>query len=171
MRTAMLLLIAGLVSSSSLAAQAPLPVTPGQRVRLTLDGRRRVTGVVDSLDADSLRLTLDSYSPPIAIARTGIAGIERSTHRNSNAGAGALIGLVSGGMLGAAAGSSCEGDFLCPGPAAGGAAVGLLGAALGGLIGAFSHSETWEAVYQRGVQMGVAPVEGRGIGLGVRVAF
>lgn len=108
----------------------------------------------------------------LPIARSSVSGVEVSNKRHSNAGTGALIGLLGGGAIGAAAGASCEDEWLCPGPALGGAALGLLGTVLGGLIGAFSHSETWQSVYQRQVHVNlVTPVQGRGLGVGVRVAF
>ena len=79
-----------------------------------------------------------------------------------------LGGAVVGGMLGA----SCEGDFLCPGAGPGAASGGFMGVIVGGVIGALSHREEWTAVYQRRVQVNlVAPAQGGGLGVGVRVAF
>jgi len=171
MRFAMLFLTIGFVSTS-LGAQDTLPVAPGQRVRLALDGRRHVTGVLRSQNQDSVNVQVGYDSTPIAIARTHIARIELSTHRHSNAGTYAVMGLFVGGTVGALAGASCSDEWLCPGPAAAGAALGLTSMVLGAVVGAFSHSETWQSVYQRRVQMSVtAPQRGRGIGVGVAVAF
>ena len=171
MRVAMLLVTIGLVSAS-LAAQDTLPIAPGQRVRLALDGRRHVTGVLQSQTHDSLSVQVGYDSTPIAIARTSVAMIELSTRRHSNIGTGAVMGLFVGGTLGALAGASCADQWLCPGPAAAGAALGLTSMVLGAVVGAFSHSETWQAVYQRDVHVSlVTPVQGGRLGLGLRVAF
>ena len=167
------MLIVGFAAAVSLAAQGPLAVTPGQRVRLTFDGgRHRVAGVVVSQDSDAIAVRPYPDDAGLVIAQSRLTAVEVSTGRHSNAGTGALIGLVGGGLLGAAAGASCEDEWLCPGPAAGAASVGLLGAALGGLIGAFSHSETWQPVDQRRVRVSVvAPARGGGLGVGVAVRF
>lgn len=173
MRYAMLVLMAGFVSLSPLAAQGPLPVTPGQRVRLTFDGgRHRIAGVVVSQDSGSVTVQRYPELPATVIAQSGVTAVEVSASRHSNAGTGALIGLLGGGAIGAAAGASCQDEWLCPGPAVGGFAVGFLGAALGGVIGAFSHHETWQSVYQQEVHVSlVTPVQGRGLGVGLRIAF
>jgi hypothetical protein len=171
MRIALLFLTIGFVSVS-LAAQDSLSIAPGQRVRLSLDGHRRISGVLKSQDADSIRVQQYWEDPPIAIARTRIARIELSTHRHSNVGRDAVLGLFVGGTVGALAGASCTDEWLCPGPAAAGAALGLTSMVFGAVVGAFSHSETWQSVYQRRVQVSVtAPQRGRGIGVGVAVAF
>jgi len=173
MRYAMLLLTAGFVSLSPLAAQGPLPITPGQRVRISVENsRRRVTGALLSQDADSVRLQPDRGDAGGAVAQSRISGVEVSAGRHSNAAGGALAGLLGGGIFGAVLGASCEGDFVCPGAGPAAASLGLLGAVLGGVVGAFSHHETWQSVYQREVHVNlVTPVQGRGLGVGVRVAF
>lgn len=169
MRFAMLFLMVGF-AAAALAAQDSLPIDTGQRVRLSLDDHRRISGVLKSQDGDSIRVQQYWNTPALAIARSSIAGLEVSTSRHSNAGSGALIGLLGGGLVGAVAGSSCEGDFLCPGAGTGAAAGAFSGILLGGLIGAFSHGDAWHSVYQRDVQVSlVAPAQGWG--LGVRVAF
>ena len=171
MRFAMLFLTIGFVAVS-LAAQDTLPIAAGQRVRLGLDGHRQVTGVLKSQDGDSIHVQQYWNTPTLAIARTSIAGLEVSTKRHSNAGTGAAAGLLGGAAIGAMLGASCEGEFLCPGAGGGAASVGLLGLVLGGAIGALSHSEQWQSVYERRVQVNfTAPARGRGIGVGVAVAF
>jgi len=172
MRFTMLLVTVGFASVCPLAAQDNLPIAPGQRVRVSLDGQRRIAGVLKSQDGDSIRVQQYWNTAPLTIARSSISGVEVSTKRHSNAGTGAAVGLVVGSLLGAAAGAGCKGEFFCPGPAAGAASVGLLGAGLGALIGTFSHSETWASVYERRVRASfVAPTRGRGAGVGVTVAF
>jgi len=171
MRFAMLFLTLGF-AAVSLAAQDTLPIAAGQRVRLSLDGHRQFTGVVKSFDRDSIHVQQYWNTAPFSIARSSVAGVDVVAQRHSNAGRGALIGLLGGGAIGAIAGASCEGEFLCPGVGGGAASVGLLGLVLGGAIGALSHRETWQTVYQRGVQLNLtAPARGRGIGVGVAVAF
>jgi len=172
MRHAALLLV-GLTVVGSLAAQGPLPVTPGQRVRLTLDGgRHRVTGLVVSQDSGSVTVQGYFEDSGTVVAQSRITAVELSTARHSNAGAGATVGLLGGAVVGGIIGASCDGDFLCPGAGPTAVAVGIVGLVLGGAIGAFSHSETWQSVYQRRVQVSVvAPARGRGVGFGVAVAF
>src|SRR5258706_11693843 len=108
MRYAMLVLMAGFASISPLAAQGPLPVTPGQRVRLSLDGGHgRVAGVLVSQDGDSVAILSSADVPAIAIPQNSVAAVEVSAGRHSNAGVGAAIGLLGGAVVGGMLGASC----------------------------------------------------------------
>ena len=167
------MLIAGFASVASVAAQDSLPITPGQRVRLTLDGgRHRATGIVVSQDSGSVTVRRYPEDSALVIAHARVTTVAVSTGRQSNVGTGAAIGLAGGALIGAMAGSGCDGDFLCPGPGTGAMLGAVSGVFLGGVIGAFSHSETWQDVSRRRVRVSVvAPARGRGPGVGVAVKF
>lgn len=153
------------------AAQEALPLEAGQRVRLTLDpGRSRLVGTLLAHDADSIRVQLQPDSTALVLARARVTSVDVSRGRHGHAGTGALVGLVVGGVLGAAAGADCEGDFLCPGPGAGAALVGGTGLVIGALIGVLDRTERWERVYP--ADIGIAlPTAQHGLGVGVSVAF
>ena len=157
--------------AQNVAAQDTLAIAAGERVRLTLQSSHRpVIGVLLGQDRDSLRVQADSNSAPVAVARTDVTSVEASLGRHGHAGSGALAGLVFGGIVGAAAGSSCQDDFLCPGAGGGALLLGGTGLVFGALVGVLVRSERWERVYPE--EVGVAVMTTRyGVGVGVSVAF
>jgi len=117
MRHAVVLLAALSALARGVAAQDTLAIEPGERVRLTLaSGRSDVVGVLVTQDRDSLRVQPRVDAPPLAFPRAGVASVEASLGSHGHAGTGALVGLLAGGVVGAALGSSCSDEFLCPGP-------------------------------------------------------
>lgn len=171
MRHAALLLLAFSALVRGVAAQDTLAIDRGERVRLTLGpGGNTVVGVLVSQDCDSLRLQPGPDSPPIALARAGVTRAEASLGSYGHAGSGALVGLVFGGALGAVAGASCDGDFVCPGPGGGALVLGGTGLVLGALIGVFVRGERWERVYPAQVAVSFVPLS-RGAGVGVSLRF
>lgn len=121
-------------------------------------------------DRDSLRVETDSNSAPVAVARTDVTSIEARLGRHGHAGSGALAGLVCGGIVGAAAGSSCEDDFVCPGAGGGALLLGGTGLVFGALIGVLIRSERWESACPETVGLAVVKAP-RGIGAAISVAF
>lgn len=168
MRHPGLLLVIVSALAPHVAAQATLPISAGQRVRLTLDDRRLpVVGLLVSQDGDSLRVLPHPGAEAVTVATSSVSAAYVSLGRHSNAGTGALIGLVTGGLLGVAAGS-CGDRWGCPGPAAGGLSLGLAAAGLGAIIGAVTNGERWDQVSPPRMQVSVT-APGRGLGVGVSI--
>src|SRR6266545_1340668 len=171
MRHATMLLVAVAALAPRVAAQDTLAIEPGERVRLTLESRpSAVVGVLVTQDRDSLRVQPRADAPPVAFSREDVIGVDASLGRHGHAGTGALVGLLAGGVIGAAEGSSCEGDFLCPGPGGGALLLGGTGLLFGALIGVFVRTERWDAVYPQVVGITVVKPP-RGLGVGVSLAF
>ncbi len=171
MRRTAVLLVAFSAIARGIVAQDTLAIAAGERVRLTLASREDpVVGVLVAQDRDSLRVQSRPDSPPIVFARAGVTGAEASLGRHGHAGTGALVGLLAGGVAGAALGSSCEDDFLCPGTGGGALLLGGTGLVFGALVGVLIRTERWEWVYPEEVEVGFVPLR-RGAGVGVSLRF
>jgi len=171
MRHPALLFVISSALAPCVAAQGTLPITAGQRVRLTLDGGRpSVVGLLVAQDGDSLRVQPYPDSALVGVHRAGVTSIEVSEGRHGHAGSGALVGLLVGGALGAVAGASCSGEFLCFGAGGSAVLVGAGGAAFGALVGVFTRSERWERVYPERVRVGLVKTRRR-LGVAVSVPF
>jgi hypothetical protein len=171
MRHAALLLAALSALARGVSAQDTLAIERGERVRLTLSsGRSAVVGVLVTQDRDSLRIQPRPDAPPVAFPRASVTVVETSLGRHGHAGTGALVGLVAGGAAGAALGSSCSGDFLCPGTGGGALLLGGTGLLFGALVGLFVRSERWESVYPEDLGITVVKTP-RGLGIGVSIGF
>jgi hypothetical protein len=137
-------------TSSSLSAQDSLQVAPGARLRVTVESsisdlasgsyttlpdatRAWSTGVFRELTDTTLLLT--SGNSTLVIPRISIAQLERSLGRRPSV-AGGVVGFVLGGAVGGGIACFAKRDsYGVPCMGAGGAPV-LLGAGLGGAIGA-----------------------------------
>ena len=155
MRTVALVLL-GLVGSlpCCLAAQAPVSLGPGQRVRLqTGSSSSWVIGTILAVDADSLHLRLSDTTGQLSVKRGAITRLEISHGMKSSAGSGARTGLLIGAAVGALAGvisgdnQSGWFDFTTPEKALlMGVGFGGVGALLGSIVGGSSVHERWERV-------------------------
>ena len=171
MRHAVLLLAVLSAFARGVAAQDTLAIEPGERVRLTLSsGRSDVVGVLVTQDRDSLRVQPRPDAPPLAFPRAGVTSVEASLGSHGHAGTGALVGLLAGGVVGAALGSSCSDEFLCPGPGGGALLLGGTGLLFGALVGVFVRTERWEWVYPKDLGITVGKTR-RGLGVGVSIGF
>ena len=171
MRHATLLLAALSALARGVSAQDTLAIERGERVRLTLSsGQSAVVGVLVTQDRDSLRIQPRPDAAPVAFPRARVTVVEASLGRHGHAGTGALVGLLAGGAAGAALGSSCSGDFLCPGTGGGALLLGGTGLLFGALVGVFVRSERWESVYPEDLGITVVKMR-RGLGVGVSIAF
>jgi hypothetical protein len=170
------LLVAGFIFPQVLSAQA---IMPGARVRFTHPGEGTRTGTMVTLTADTLEVRLAgqseaSHVPLAQVTRLDVS-LGKQRRRMRFAGIGFIAGGVAGAALGAAEGSSCTGEFLCPG-AGGGAALGaVFFGSVGGIIGLIAGavpSERWERVPLEARRISlVAPSSGHGRGVGLRLAF
>src|SRR2546422_10848935 len=171
MRHVALLLRVLLALARGVVAQDTLKIEAGERVRLTLSsGRSAVVGVLVTQDRDSLRVQPRPDAPPVAFSRADVVGAEASLGTHGHAGTGALVGLVAGGVAGAALGSGCSDEFLCPGPGGGALLLGGTGLLFGALVGVFVRSERWEPVHPEVLGIAVLKTR-RGLGVGVSIGF
>jgi hypothetical protein len=149
------------------AAQSPAPsaasaVAPGARVRVTRPGRAAAVGSVVAVRPDTLVVHWtargDSVGDTTAVSTAEVVRLEvsRGMHRRPWRGAG--LGLLAGGGIGALVGAvtytkpNCDAQqFICldfgRGFAAAvvGGAGGILGAVVGGVIGA-QRVDRWQRV-------------------------
>jgi len=134
------------------AGSAFAEVAPGTRVRVTLLAHpdAPIAGTLLAYRPESIGLAVEPDSTERTFARAELAKFERSTGIHNNAGKGALIGAVAGGvgaaLIGALFASAIkEGDSdAIP------LVLGVGGAVVGGLVGAAigedSKHEGWEEV-------------------------
>src|SRR5665213_1101233 len=99
-----------LVSGVAVArAQAPLPLRPGERIRVTAPSvltPAQQAGRFLAQRSDSLILQPDDGSSVVVIPRSAIADIEVSLGRHSATGRGSAIGALTGAATGAALGAA-----------------------------------------------------------------
>ncbi len=156
-------------------------IEPGARVRIKAPtlSKRPIVGTFEGV-RDSILLVRGNRATTATEIRLGqIERLDVSQGKKSNAGAGALAGLLSGAALGAGfglvacgSGSGCE-DFGGTGTialftGAIGAGGGLL---LGVIIGAATQSDRWEEVAPDRLRVGLTLNQGRGVGLGLSFAW
>jgi len=176
------------LAAASLEAQTPA-LEPGTWVRVWA-GQGRTVGVLVGFEAGRLRIARGARSnlsveelrklPPrdtVSVSMARLTLIEVYGGRRSRAGAGALIGFATGFAFGTILGAlGCgENSYLdCSrlgGAAAGGAAVGAVGAGVGALAGLSIRSDRWRAVpVSRASPSVVSLGQGR-VGMGVAISF
>ena len=154
----------------------------GSRIRIHQHQGAPVTGALVAT-TDSAVTVRTSETDTVVVPRSGIAKVEVYAGMRSNAGSGALTGLLVGGLggalIGVAASGSDDGDFFDFGAGTWAAGIGLtfgaLGAGIGALIGSGSHHEKWEPAVLPTVLPTVAILpdesKGRRVALGMRISF
>lgn len=151
-RSPILVLALLLGTALDLAAQAPpVDLVPGRRIRVHRRAEPALVGELVSLGSDSLTMTT-AAADTVAVARAAITRLDLSTGTKSQAGQGAvtglLIGAATGALLGVAASGSDDGSWVDAGPGAwalsGAIGFGAIGAGVGALIGAGKHTDRWE---------------------------
>lgn len=175
-------------STEARVAAAPAVWTPaiGMRTRVTSPalGPGRSVARVLGYRADTLMLRPDGTQDSVAVPFAQVTRLDVSRGRKTNVRKGLLIGLLGGATLGAVSAyaayeeDSCEANqFICIGDMfsrseetlMGGAVVGLLGAAVGGVVGAIWRTERWERapLGSSAGRVGLAPARGGGLALAV----
>jgi hypothetical protein len=179
-RTLGLLTLAMVAWSGSLAAQAASAVLqPGQSVRLHQGPSVSYAGILVSAGPDSLTLAIGGRGQ-LVFLRSSLTGIEIQDGTRSNAGRGAVKGLIIGGGIGfvlgvaSAAGQDDSGWFYTPpgqlilGGTLGGA---MMGGAIGALIGATSRSPRWVPIVTTTAPARSDGNAGKGVALGMHFEF
>ena len=139
--------------SAHASAQASLPITVDQRVRVWTPSPTAVTGRVASVNTDGFEVTEEDGRAPIRIARTAVQRIEVSRGRTSK-GAGAKKGALWGAIISGAAGAVLlplqrgeTGSSIGESVALGAWSGGLFGGLIGAGVGAARAGEKWETVW------------------------
>ncbi len=170
------LLVGVIMIPQVISAQALLP---GTRVRVSHPGEGTRTGTVVALTPDTLEVRLAghaeaSHVPLSQVTRLDVS-LGKQRHLIRAAGIGFIVGGVIGAVAGAADGSSCTGEFLCPGAGGGAVLGGVFVGSLGGIVGLIAGvvpSERWERVPLEARRISVVTPSGsHGRGVGLRLAF
>ena len=169
-----------LLAATRGSAQLPVPVE-GTRVRLVTNSLPpdQQLGRIISADHDTVAFRPDAHPFTVSLAVSEIERIDISRGSHRHAGRGALVGLaigaIGGAVFGASAYTSCTDWCLLPNSRAataglGAAFFGLLGAASGGIIGAFIKTEEWKPLVVRPTS-GLTPAGQRTFGIQVSRTF
>jgi len=161
------------------AAQDANTLAPGTRVRVeaptVTDGR--TTGSLASIDATVLHLTLED-GETLTVPRDAVESIEVSAGRRSHwvrgSGIGALVGLAFSGTVAIIGANESDSSLDSLDRAMYGAFIVVTtagSAVVGGVTGALIRTEQWEPMPASGVRVGVRPVAGGGVGIGVSLRF
>ncbi len=163
-----------------MVAQEPtLPAALQPRVRISSPrpGGSAIVGNVLGLTGDSLIVRQEGRASPLLLPLETVGRIELSEGRHARTGRGALIGLVSGAVLGtglvvAAASNEEPGDFeglLTFLALVTGVGVSAAGVGIGALVGSFVHTERWREVPLHELRVG-AGAQG-GVAISVRLGL
>jgi hypothetical protein len=155
-------------------AQAPPPVQPGERVRVTVPMvAYDLKGRWVEARPDTVRIRVDSDGALLEVPQSSVARLEVWRGRRSNFLPAAFIGLlVGGGVAVAAVTTGCSPNVDCFGLANAVVVPPVVGLVLGGTIGALVKSDRWERVSLDGnTSLAFAPLRDGRVGLGVSVSF
>jgi hypothetical protein len=137
---------------------------------------RRIEGIVVRMPPDTLVLRLPGAQPLYAVTTNQDTQYSMHTGRQSSLGKGAVIGAITGIVVGGAgfaiAGADCPVEqALCfhrrQTALAGGALIGVLGAGVGLAIGAFTSHDVWT---RAGRRSSIAVIRTR-TGIGLAITF
>ena len=171
-------------------AQAPPVLEQGQRVRVAYrcklahdqvtecrDSRSplRSIGYVQSVDDNTLLIRAEANDAELAIPRSSIAQVWMVEGKKGNFWPGFGVGLLAGGVIGAAIGSTQEFCLIWSGCGESATGIGVLigapaGALLGGVVGLLIRSDRWAEVPLDRVRVGVLP-QPDGLGIGASISF
>ena len=178
-RTLLVLSLVSLAAAQgSQAQQDTTGLVPGRRIRVHQQDNHTLVGNFASMDSASLAL-VTTAGDTVQVPRGDIAGLDLSQGSKSNAGKGALTGLLigaaGGALIGVASSSADDGDFIdfsAGEYAVGiGAVFGVLGAGVGALIGSGSRSDKWAPTAWPTLSVLPAGPDGHRVALGVQLRF
>lgn len=177
-RSLALIAAALLALTSAAAAQDSTGSLVGRRVRIQPQHGATLQGAVVAV-SDSAVTLRTSETDTVSVARAGIAKVEVYEGTKSNTGKGALTGLLIGGLTGAVLGAVSaqvtQDSFIeysaGEGALAYGAALGVLGAGIGALVGSGSHHENWQPAVLPTVTVLPTAQDGKRVAFGLRVSF
>ena len=173
------LVLAGIVLPSAAAAQV---VVPGARVRIVdvSSNRPLMVGQLVRQAGDSVTILSEENLAAAAAHTVWVVGGQRRLEVRTAVHRHAAVGLLLGGMAGAAVGyaigssapNNCANSwFLCISPAETGAMGGsLLGMVIGAVVGHGARSEDWRRVDQAPVGVAVSP-GAQGMHVALSIAF
>lgn len=151
-------------TGAALGAQTTIPLDQGARVRIGSSVTPRpLVGRFDMILGDTLYLQTSESIQRIPLATVTSLEVRRGSH--GHALQGALIGAGALGAVGLADGDDPPDQWFGMSAGQKGAIGAVLGAALGGLVGALSRSDSWETVSLDRVR--VAPVSARRVAIAV----
>jgi len=168
------------VASAPLPAQAPPPIQPGTRVRVTTvhqPGLWKANGTCVAISADSILFAPSGGGGPLAIRFDSLARLDVTRGLRHNAVKGAIVGasiVFVSAQIGFVAGffRCVEEDHPCPFLLA--ATMALLASPAlpaGAIVGALIKTERWERVPLDGLRVRLAPQRDGRLGIGLSVAF
>lgn len=157
-------------------------VMVGSRVRVNASGGGSAAdGIVTAVRGDTLDLRTVRGQVPLVFPLDRVERLALGVGRRGHGGAGAIIGVVSGGVLGWVVGSAtyrpCTGwcifapDSREQAATIGAVFVGVAGAELGLLIGGKIMTEVWQPVPLDAVRLEVAPMPAGRLGIGASIRF
>ncbi len=200
--TAMLLAGCAVSLFGQAPASTPAPgIAPGERIRVTFVGSTPPTqtaygpieappttekGTVGSVRADTIEFRPDGASDPLRVTDIPVAHIQHldvsgGMHRHTLAGLawGGVSGVVVGAVFGASSYHQCQSQAFCvnissqAGYIASGALVlGLIGGAVGSIVGTLIKTEKWTRVPGYPVaKLTVVPLQHGAVGYGLALRF
>ncbi len=160
----------------TVAAQQPLPLHPGDRIRAMVPSLSSgpLVGTVVAFQTDSLIVQGGTSTWHLSLA--SLTHLDVSQGRRSHALLGAGIGLLVGAAVGVLIASDCdtvEGPFATQGQctAVGAAVFGGAGALVGALTGALARTEQWAQVPLARLRMSLTPNPGGALQLRASLSF
>jgi hypothetical protein len=160
------------VSGGALAAQQTPFAEIGDRVRLTPANGPRMAGTLVRETADSV--VIAGLDGEYAFGANGVSKLEVSAGRHRNTLRGVGIGMLAGAFAGIGIGlvSGNDDGFLAFSPTEkakiAGIGLGVIGGALGAVIGTTSRTDRWRAVDPA---PRITALSGGGTGIGLALAF
>jgi len=166
-------------NASGGVAQAALSIEEGSRVRVTAPslGLNEAVGTVQGATSEALVVQLEYPRRVVTVDRADITGMDVSVAQErklrKSLGVGMLIGAGSGVVIGLASGDD-EGTFLAfsaeEKAMAAGLGLGLVGGAVGLIVGAINTHDVWSSTLPPELDMTVLSLIHEG-GAGVQLSF
>lgn len=178
-RTLLVLTLVSFVTPHVVQAQQDTTgLVPGRRIRVHQQDSEKLVGSFVAMDSASLAMVTNA-GDTVRVPLGYVGGLDLSQGTKSNAGKGAVTGLIIGAMsgvlVGAVASSADDGDFIDMNAgqwAVGiGVAFGALGAGVGALIGSGSRSDKWAPAVWPTLTLAPDAGGGKGVAVGMQLTF